>query len=101
MRRHSNSSTEFVAAPRTRSDWATLQALLPYLWTYKWRVGLALIFLIAAKLANVGVPLVLKHLIDDLTLKPSDPQALLVLPVGLLIAYGALRLSTTLFTELR
>jgi len=101
MRRHSNSSAQFVAAPRTRSDWATLKALLPYLWTYKWRVGLALVFLIAAKLANVGVPLILKHLIDDLTLKPSDPQALLVLPAGLLIAYGALRLSTTLFTELR
>jgi ABC-type transport system involved in Fe-S cluster assembly fused permease/ATPase subunit len=101
MRRHSNSSAEFVPAPRTRSDWATLKALLPYLWTYKWRVSLALVFLIAAKLANVGVPLILKHLIDQLTLKTSDPQALLVLPAGLLIAYGALRLSTTLFTELR
>ena len=101
MRRHSASSAEFVPAPRTRSDWATLKALLPYLWTYKWRVGLALMFLIAAKLANVGVPLILKHLIDKLTIKASDPHAMLVLPAGLLIAYGALRLSTTLFTELR
>ena len=55
----------------------------------------------AAKLANVGVPLVLKHLVDALDLKPGDPRAALVVPVGLLLAYGALRLSITLFTELR
>jgi len=101
MRRFPASSAEFVPAPRARSDWATLKALLPYLWTYKWRVALALASLIAAKLANVGVPLILKHLIDHLSVKVSDPAALIVLPAGLLIAYGALRLSTTLFTELR
>lgn len=44
-----------------RSDWATLKTLLPYLWTYKWRVSLALLFMLGAKLANVGVPLVLKN----------------------------------------
>jgi ATP-binding cassette subfamily B protein len=46
-------------APR-RSDWATLQRLFPYLWQYKWRVGFALGFMVAAKMANVGVPLLLK-----------------------------------------
>lgn len=102
MRRHSTSSGPAPApASRHRSDWATLKTLVPYLWTYKWRVALALLFLIGAKLANVGVPLVLKRLIDGLTINPSSPHALLVLPVGILIAYGALRLSTTLFTELR
>jgi len=101
MRRFSASPTESASAPRTRSDWATLTTLLPYLWTYKWRVGLALACLVAAKLANVGVPLVLKHLIDRLTPAPSGPHAALVLPAALLVAYGALRLSTTLFTELR
>lgn len=100
MRRNSNSSN-FVPLVRQRSDWAVLKTLIPYLWTYKWRVALALTFLIAAKCANVGVPLILKQLIDGLTIKPSDPHALLVLPVGLLVAYGLLRLSTTLFTELR
>lgn len=84
-----------------RSDLATLKTLLPYLWVYKWRVLLALLALVGAKLANVGVPVVLKHLVDAMTVKPGDPRALLVLPVGLLLAYGALRLSTTLFTELR
>jgi ABC-type transport system involved in Fe-S cluster assembly fused permease/ATPase subunit len=85
----------------TRSDWATLQTLLPYLWVYKWRVLAALACLIGAKVANVGIPVVMKHLIDSLTISPSNPRALLVLPLGALLAYGALRLSTTVFTELR
>jgi ATP-binding cassette, subfamily B, heavy metal transporter len=84
-----------------RSDWQTLRKLLPYLWQYRWRVGLALGFLLAAKGANVSVPLLLKHLVDALDLKPGDPRALLVVPVGLLLAYAGLRLSTSLFTELR
>lgn len=100
MRRFSASS-EPAPPPTQRNDWATLKTLIPYLWNYKWRVALALSFLIAAKFANVGVPLVLKRLIDNLTINPASPQALFVLPVGILIAYGALRLSTTLFTELR
>jgi ATP-binding cassette subfamily B protein len=62
---------------------------------------LALTFLVGAKVANVGVPLVLKQLIDRLTISPGNPQALLVLPLGILAAYGVLRLCTTLFTELR
>jgi ABC-type transport system involved in Fe-S cluster assembly fused permease/ATPase subunit len=83
------------------NDWATLRTLVPYLWVYKWRVAAALICLVGAKLANVGVPLVLKKIIDQLSIKPADPHALLVLPLAALVAYGALRLSTTLFTELR
>jgi ATP-binding cassette subfamily B protein len=87
------------AAPR--SDWGTLAKLLPYLWNYRWRVGTALAFLVGAKVANVGVPVLLKKLVDALSFKPGDPAALLVLPIGLVVAYGALRLSTSLFTELR
>ena len=87
------------AAPR--SDWGTLKKLLPYLWRYRWRVGIALLFLVAAKVANVGVPLLLKKLVDALALKPGDPAALMVVPLGVLLAYGGLRLSTALFTELR
>jgi ATP-binding cassette subfamily B protein len=101
MRRHSSPSPEPAANQGTRNDWVTLKTLVPYLWAYKWRVLLALSFLIGAKLANIGVPLVLKHLIDSLTVGPNGAQAMLVLPLGLLAAYGALRLSTTLFTELR
>lgn len=99
--RRSSPSTEPAPPPTDRNDWATLKTLVPYLWTYKWRVALALLFLIAAKFANVGVPLILKRLIDSLTINPASPHALLVLPLGVLVAYGLLRLSTTLFTELR
>jgi len=84
-----------------RNDWATLKTLFPYLWVYKWRVLAAMAALVGAKLANVGVPLVLKKLIDQLAIDPAHPHALLVLPVGVLVAYGLLRLSTTVFTELR
>ena len=84
-----------------RTDWQTLNKLLPYLWRYRWRVGLALGFLLLAKVANVGVPVLLKHLVDALALKPGDMRAVLVVPAGLLLAYAGLRLSTSLFTELR
>jgi ATP-binding cassette, subfamily B, heavy metal transporter len=84
-----------------KSDWATLNRLLPYLWEYKWRVIAAIVFMVGAKLANVSVPLLLKTLVDAMNFKPGDPATLLVVPVGLLLAYGALRLSTSLFTELR
>jgi ABC-type transport system involved in Fe-S cluster assembly fused permease/ATPase subunit len=104
MRRQSTSSSlppPAAAKGRQGSDWATLRTLFPYLFVYKWRVAAALACLIGAKLANVGVPLVLKQLIDQLTIDPGNPRALLVLPLGALVAYGALRFSTTLFTELR
>jgi len=84
-----------------RSDWATLKRLFPYLWEYKWRALAALTFMLGAKLANVGVPLLLKDLVDSMSFKPGDVQAVLIVPIALLLAYGLLRLSTTLFTELR
>jgi ATP-binding cassette subfamily B protein len=84
-----------------RSDWATLQRLFPYLWDYKWRVMAALAFMVGAKLANVGVPLLLKNLVDAMSFKPGAVEAVLIVPVALLVGYGLLRLSTSLFTELR
>jgi ABC-type transport system involved in Fe-S cluster assembly fused permease/ATPase subunit len=104
MRRSASSSASLPqpAAPgEKRSDWGTLRKLLPYLWAYRWRVALALLFLLAAKGANVSVPILLKHLVDALDLKPGDLRAVLVVPAGLLLAYAGLRLSTTVFTELR
>ena len=105
MRRHGGSSSQALppeATPGTpRTDWATLRRLFPYLWQYKWRVLAALLFMIGAKAANVGVPVLLKNLVDSMDVKPGQAAALLVVPVGLLLAYGGLRLSTSLFTELR
>lgn len=87
--------------PAQRSDWGTLKRLLPYLWQYKVRVVLALAFMVAAKTANVGVPLLLKELVDAMTIQPGSVESMLVVPLGLLLAYGLLRLSTSVFTELR
>ncbi len=105
------SITAHGAPAQKRSDWATLGRLLPYLWQYKWRVTAALVFMVGAKLANIGVPLLLKELVDGLSPNGGRSlasassadilQAVLVVPVALLFGYGLLRLSTTLFTELR
>jgi ATP-binding cassette subfamily B protein len=89
------------APQKTKSDMEVLKRLLPYLWAYKVRVILALAFMVGAKLANVGVPLVLKELIDAMTPAPGGVGAVLVVPVALLVAYGLLRLSVSGFTELR
>ena len=83
--------------PSNRNDWKTIRTLLPYLREFKGRVALSIAFLILAKLATVGVPLVLKSIVDAL----NRPKALMVLPLFLLLAYGALRLGNTLFAELR
>ncbi|HEX7952755.1 MAG TPA: ABC transporter ATP-binding protein/permease [Burkholderiales bacterium] len=85
------------AAAWRRNDWQTIRRLLPYLLEFKGRVALALLCLTAAKLANVGVPLVMKEIVDAL----DATRAVLVLPFALLAIYGLLRLSTTLFAELR
>ncbi|MDE2442411.1 MAG: ABC transporter ATP-binding protein/permease, partial [Betaproteobacteria bacterium] len=77
--------------------WLTIRTLFPYLWRYRLRVLAALGCLIGAKLANVGVPMIFKDMIDGL----SGEQQLLALPILLLVLYGALRFSTSLFTELR
>ena len=100
MRHHGSSSAPVPPGPAS-GDWETLRRLLPYLWQYKWRVVFALLFMVAAKFANVGVPVLLKQLVDAMTLPVGDPRAVLVVPVGLLVAYGALRLLTSAFTELR
>ncbi|HEX6792453.1 MAG TPA: ABC transporter ATP-binding protein/permease [Casimicrobiaceae bacterium] len=84
--------------PRTeRGDWQTIRTLLPYLWGYRARIAAALTCLVLAKVANVGVPVLMKKIVDSL-----DPRiAMLAVPLALLVAYGLLRLSTTVFTELR
>ena len=77
--------------------WPTLRLLFPYLWAYRLRVLAALGCLFAAKVASVSVPVVFKNMIDGF----SVADQALALPALLLILYGALRFSTSLFTELR
>jgi ABC-type transport system involved in Fe-S cluster assembly fused permease/ATPase subunit len=90
-------ATRLETPTANRNDWKTIRSLLPYLWEFKGRVALAMALLVIAKLANVSVPLVLKEIIDTL----DQPRAIVTLPVLLLIGYGALRLCSTLFGELR
>jgi ATP-binding cassette subfamily B protein len=95
-----SSSLPLPAAPTPgapRGDWHTIGRLLPYLWAYRGRVAAALACLVGAKLANVGVPLLMKEIVDGLDAR----TAVLAVPLALLVAYGLLRLSTTVFTELR
>ncbi|MBT9492018.1 MAG: metal ABC transporter permease, partial [Paucibacter sp.] len=101
MRRSPAPTPDSLGKVGPRSDWATIAKLLPYLWRYRWRVGFALGFMLFAKLSNVAVPLLLKSLVDSLVIKPGSAASMAVVPLGLLVAYGALRLMTSLFTELR
>ncbi|GAB1394260.1 ABC transporter ATP-binding protein/permease [Rhodocyclaceae bacterium] len=84
-----------------RHDWQTLKTLFPYLWQWRGRILLALACLIGAKLANVGVPLIFKDIIDGFTAGKDVQQTLLVVPIALIAVYGVLRFSVSLFTELR
>ena len=88
--------TESLSA--TQNDWANVKALLPYMWEYKGRVLFALLCLIMAKVANIGVPVVLKEIVDSLS---KDLNLAIALPVFLLMIYGALRIASALFNELR
>jgi ATP-binding cassette subfamily B protein len=82
-------------------DAKTIKTLIPYVLKYPLRVTLAMSCLILAKVSNIGIPVVLKHLIDDLSLAPNDPKRYLIFPLSLILAYGLLRLSSSVFTELR
>jgi ATP-binding cassette subfamily B protein len=82
----------------SRSDWQTLKTLFPYLWQYKARVVIAMVCLVLAKVANVSIPLILKNVVDHLA---ARPDAVLMVPVALIIAYGTLRLASTALGELR
>ena len=107
MRPHYNRSSDDVSGLEIagnrgkRTDWRVVGDLLPYLLAYKTRVVLAIACLIAAKFANLGIPVLLKQLIDALDVRNSVPTSLLVVPVGIIVGYGLLRFSASLFSELR
>ncbi|MFN0315833.1 MAG: ABCB family ABC transporter ATP-binding protein/permease [Burkholderiales bacterium] len=82
---------------RERNDWKTIRGLLPYLAEFKGRVFLALVCLVIAKLANVSVPLLMKEIVDHLSVRDT----VLLLPAALLLGYGVLRMSASALGELR
>jgi len=89
------SRTEISGQDRQNLD--NLLKMFPYIWDFKSRVIFGLLFLVIAKLATVAVPVLLKDIVDSL----NSDNTLLILPLGLLIAYGSLRLTTAFFSELR
>ncbi|MFL9873351.1 ABCB family ABC transporter ATP-binding protein/permease [Paraburkholderia megapolitana] len=111
MRRSAAPSDPVPISSSSRNDWQTILSLMPYLATYKWRVIVALSCLIGAKVANLGVPIVMKRIVDGLASvqhltalgrAQHAPGIVLLSGVGLLVvAYAIVRLSTSLFTELR
>ena len=97
---HFKTEAHAMAATRQQQDWQVVKNLLPYLSAYKARIIFTIICLVAAKAANLGVPILLKHIVDAMSIQ-TIPKALLVVPVSLIVAYGLLRLSASLFSELR
>lgn len=87
--------------PDAKFNWQVFRLIWPYLLEYKRRIGVALLFLIAAKLANVVGPFILKYVVDSLDVKAGDVEAIAVVPVALVLAYGLARFGNVLFGELR
>lgn len=105
--RHQTSTVEFDPAQAARHPtplgapkgaWAVVRSLLPYLLAYRLRIAVALSALVLAKLANMGVPILLKDIVDHLT---ATPAAVLAVPTALILGYGLMRLASTAFTEVR
>ncbi len=92
-------SPRFYFTTDQRGSWRVAHRLLPYLWRYRGRVAVGLVFLVLARLANISVPLVLKQVIDHL--EPRPMVEILAVPVALILAYGSLRFAAILFNELR
>lgn len=92
--RTSHSTT---ADPNSTANWRIVWSLIPYLMEFRFRVAVALSLLVGAKLANVAVPIALKHIVDQL----DASKGLVIVPIALLLAYGALRFLSTFFGELR
>lgn len=97
---HFKTDVNSSSQKRQLKDWQVIKNLMPYLLAYKARIIFTLLCLVVAKAANLGVPIMLKKIVDAMSIN-TTPQLLLVVPASLIIAYGALRLSASLFAELR
>ena len=83
-----------------KNSWKTIRTLGTYLWEFRWRIGFALAFLIIAKIAIIGIPIALREIVDWFD-ESINPDPIVTVPIFLIIAYGALRLGSTLFEEFR
>ncbi len=83
---------------RWSGDWRALKSLLPYFWEFPLRVGLAVVFLVLAKVASVLIPVAMKHIVDSLD---STQAQLVAVPLAMVLFYGLLRFGTIVFGEIR
>ena len=97
---HFKSESTSINHKRQLKDWQIIKNLLPYITAYKARIIFTLLCLVLAKAANLSIPIMLKKIVDAMSIK-TTAHALLVVPVSLIVAYGLLRLSASLFAELR
>ena len=81
------------------TNWSSLKDIIPYLFEFRLRIALAVLCLVGAKVASVGLPFILKHIVDSLD--AATPETVLVVPLALLVAYGLVRFSNVLFGEIR
>jgi ABC-type transport system involved in Fe-S cluster assembly fused permease/ATPase subunit len=89
-----------TSVPYSEISWSSIKQLIPYLAAYKARLGLAFSFLIAAKLASLGMPFLLKHAVDALD-GGLSLEFWASLPLAFLLAYACARFANVLFSELR
>ncbi|MGR6874288.1 ABC transporter transmembrane domain-containing protein [Pseudomonas sp. HK3] len=87
--------------PDQKIDWSIVKQIVPYLIEYKRRVFLAVMCLVLAKVASVGMPFILKKVVDDLDAQMNGASALIIAPIALILAYGLIRLSNVLLGEIR
>ena len=83
----------------TEINWRVLKTLWPYLLEFRARISIAIACLILTKIASVYLPFILKDLVD--TLDTNNKQSLLLVPLGLVAAYGLVRFSIVIFAEIR
>ncbi len=92
-------ASRFSVLSDKKGNWSPVNRLLPYLWKYRYRIAIGLVFLVLARIANISVPIVLKGIVDSLQETPL--RAVLAVPLALLVGYGLLRFSSLLFNEIR
>lgn len=97
---HFKTESSSIVQKRKSQDFKVIKNLLPYLMVYKARIIFTLLCLVVAKAANLGVPIMLKKIVDAMSITTIS-QALLVVPVSLIVGYGLLRLSASLLAEMR
>ncbi|MBL4940617.1 MAG: ABC transporter ATP-binding protein/permease [Colwellia sp.] len=85
----------------TSINWQAFKLILPYLFEYKKRIAFAMLCLVFTKVASVYLPFILKDIVDTLDANTADNLKPLVVPLGLVAAYGLVRLSIVVLAEIR